>query len=154
MTATKTIAPISASNTLKTFLCHAVAANRAEQKTLTLVVPKVVSLQPAFFCDLAESWKSLREQLGLGTDTVLRVDYCSTESGMSWFRGCWRRINLMRCQRAFAKRNLGNVIALTSCLIVSRPLSNGASFVMGICDPDVSLPGWVKPAEMSLPRKG
>ncbi|EMI44091.1 hypothetical protein [Rhodopirellula sp. SWK7] len=153
MTATQNSAAISTDNTLKTFLCHAVAANRSEQKTLTLVVPAIVSLQPAFFCDLAESWKLLREQLGLGGDTILRVDYCSTDSGMNWFRGLRRRLDLFRCQRAFIRRNLADAISLTNCLIVSRPVANGESVVLGISGPEVSLPGWVKPAQMTLPLR-
>lgn len=142
---------ISSENTLTTFLCHAVAANRAEQKTLALVVPEFVALQPAFFCDLAESWRLLREKLGLGTTIMLRVDYCSSESKWGWFREIQQRIDLLRSQRAIERRNLSDVISLTRCLVVGRPGQDASSIVLAISTPQVVLPEWVKPAEMSLP---
>lgn len=142
---------ISADNTLTTFLCHAVAANRAEQKTLALVVPDVVALQPAFFCDLAESWKALREKLALGDAVMLRVDCCGSDSSRNGLTEFQRRIDLFRSRRVIRRRKLSNVISLTHCLVVGRPEQDKTSIVLGITGPQSVLPQWVKPAEISLP---
>jgi len=147
---------IPSHHTLTTFLCHAVAANRAEQKTLTLVVPNFIALQPAFFCDLAECWKTLREKLSLGEDTSLRVDCCRGETLGHWPGGQWlaewqQRIDLFRNHRAFSRQHLDDVISVTRCLVIGRPSGDGESIVMGVADPDVALPDWVKPAPMLLP---
>lgn len=144
---------ISADHTLTTFLCHAVAANRSEQKTLTLVVPDFLALQPAFFCDLADAWRSLRDKLSLGPDTRLRVDCCRDEASMNWLARWQHRIDLLRSRRAFARRNLDDVISVTRCLLVGRPDSEGEAIVLAIADPNVPLPDWAKPARMSLPGK-
>ncbi|MFG0287235.1 MAG: hypothetical protein ACF8CQ_03620 [Rhodopirellula sp. JB044] len=151
MTATQNTSAISTDNTLKTLLCHAVAANRSEQKTLALVVPKIVSLQPAFFCDLARSWRQLRDQLGIAPKTILRIDYCTAEAGLDWIRSIRRRFDLYRCLRAFQRQGLSDSISLTNCLVISRPAESSESVVLGISEPGATLPKWVKPAQMSLP---
>lgn len=146
----KWTAVMSADNTLTTFLCHAVAANRAEQKTLTLVVPKFIALQPAFFCDLAEAWRSLRDKLSIGPDTGLRIDDCRDESGTHWISAWQHRIDLFRSRRAFRRRNLSDVISITRCLVVGRPVHDAAAIVLAIAGDTSTLPEWAKPAPMSL----
>lgn len=143
--------PIHSDDTLTTFLCHAVAANRSEHKTLTLVLPESIALQPAFFCDLAASWQELRDKISLGTNVVLRVDCCGDESRLGMLRGCGQRLQQWRSERAIDRRNLREVISLSRCLVVGRPSREPSAIVMGIADPSVSLPEWVKPAEISMP---
>ncbi len=143
--------PIRSDDTLTTFLCHAVAANRSEQKTLTLVLPDSIALQPAFFCDLATSWRDLRHKISLGADIVLRVDCCSDQSRSGVLHDCGRRLWHWRSERAIDNRNLRELISLTRCLVIGRPTREPSAIVMGIADPSVSLPEWVKPIEISLP---
>lgn len=145
------VSPIPSDDTLTTFLCHAVAANRGEQKTLTLVLPTGISLQPAFFRDLARSWQVLRDKLSLGTDVMLRVDFCSDESRSAVMRECIQRVQQWRCQRSINRHNLNDVILLTRCLVVGRPVRDPSTIVMGIADPLVTLPEWVKPTQISMP---
>lgn len=145
------VSPIPSDDTLTTFLCHAVSANRGEQKTLTLVLPTGISLQPAFFCDLARSWETLRDKLSLGSDVMLRVDCCSDESRSAVIREFTQRVHHWRCQRAINRHNLNDVILLTRCLIVGRPVRDDSMIVMGIADPLVTLPEWVKPTQISVP---
>lgn len=144
---------VSTANTLSTFLCHAVAANRAEQKTLALVLPDFVALQPAFFCDLAESWKSLRDSLALGSQTMLRVDCCCSEARWNWFTKIQQQIEFFRSQRAVKRHHLSGVISVTRCLAIGRPRHDVSEIVLGITDPQVVLPEWVKPAEMTVPGR-
>ena len=143
---------ISADQILVTFLCHAVAANRAERKTLTLVMPTTIALQPAFFCDLVETWHSLRRRLSISEQTRLRIDYCSGQARGGWLRTWIDRIEMFRCQREFVKRRIDNDISLTRCLIIGRPDTNSGSIVLGITDESAKLPTWAKPATMRLPR--
>ncbi len=143
--------PIPSDDTLTTFLCHAVATNRTEQKTLTLVLPESVVLQPAFFCDLAGSWRDLRGKVSLGDNVVLRVDCCSDEAQTGMLRGFGQRFEQWRSQLAINRNQLRDVISLTRCLIVGRPARDPSAIVMGIAEPSVSLPEWAKPAQISMP---
>ncbi|WP_404310239.1 hypothetical protein [Neorhodopirellula lusitana] len=143
---------ISADHTLTTFLCHAVAANRAEQKTLTLVTPKSIALEPAFFCDLAEVWRSLQSKLSISEETRLQIDICQGESAGGWFRSLLERVDLFRCRREFAKRQIEPWISLTRCLVIGRPTTDPPVVVMGIASEEVSLPSWTKAATMRLPN--
>ncbi len=145
------VAMIRSDVTLTTFLCHAVAANRAEHKTLTLITPQHVVLQPSFFCDLAEAWKSLREKLALGSDVMLRVDCCHDDSRWQLFAAMSQQWDLLRCRRAFRRMKVDDAISLTRCLVVGRPVDASTSIVLGIAEPNVTLPDWVKAAPMSLP---
>lgn len=149
---TKTLtATIPADKTLMTFLCHAVAANRAERKTLTLVLPGTIALEPEFFCDLAEGWATLREQLSIDDKTRLRIDCCSGNTRGGWIRGLIERMEMFRCRRAFAKRNLDHQISLDRCLVIGRPGNEDSVIVMGVADDTAKLPAWAKPAAMRLP---
>lgn len=144
---------LTADQTLMTLLCHSVAANRAEQKTLTLVVPGTVALQPDFFCDLAEQWQTLRKQLGIAEPARLRIDCCHDDrlrGPISMMSGWLRQFELMRCRRALFKRDADTPVSLTRCLVIGRPNSDEQSVVMGIADESVTLPTWAKPATMRL----
>lgn len=138
--------------TLIAFLCHAVAANRAERKTLTLVMPTTIALQPQFFCDLAETWCSLRKQLSIGEETRLRIDCCNSRARQNRLLGWVDQIETWRCQRAFANHRIDHQISLTRCLIIGRPDENDRSILLGITDESAKLPAWAKPATMRLPR--
>ncbi|TWT96499.1 hypothetical protein [Neorhodopirellula pilleata] len=143
---------ISADKTLISFLCHAVAANRAERKTLTLVTPTTIALQPQFFCDLAETWHSLRQQLSISEETRLRIDCCHSQSRDGWLRNRIEQFGIWRCRREFAKRRIEQQISLTRCLIIGRPDDHDGSIVLGITDESTKLPTWAKPAIMRLPQ--
>lgn len=143
---------IPADKTLMTFLCHAVAANRAERKTLTLVLPGTIALQPDFFCDLADGWTKLRKQLSIDEQTRLRIDCCSGNVRGGWIRGLVERIEMFRCHRAFAKRKIDDQISLTRCLVIGRPNEGESSIVLGVADETAKLPIWAKPAAMRLPK--
>lgn len=146
------IASVSPDQTLTSFLCHAVAANRAEQKTLTLVVPGTVALQPDFFCALAEEWRTLRTKLGIGETTRIRIDCCHNETQFGWLPKLLERIELFRCRRAFEKRQVDQWISLTQCLVIGRPVDGEDAIVMGVADEGTRLPHWVKPAKMRMPQ--
>lgn len=143
--------PVPSADTLTTFLCHAVATNRTEQKTLTLVLPDHVVLQPAFYCDLARSWRDLRGKVSLGDDVVLRVDCCGNGGHAGVFRGLGQGIEHWRSELAINRNQLRDVITLTRCLIVGRPVRDAFAIVMGIAESSVSLPAWAKPAQISMP---
>ncbi|TWT56230.1 hypothetical protein [Allorhodopirellula solitaria] len=152
MTHERSVQSLSSDTTLDAFLSHAVAANRAEQKTLALVMPASLALTPAFFCDLGSRWCELREKLTLAPNTLLRVDFCTDTAGMNWIPSIGARFEQWRRQRALSQRNLHAAISLTHCLLIGRPARDAATVVMGIADPSLDLPDWVKAAPVSLPR--
>tara|TARA_A100001391_G_scaffold203663_1_gene196657 strand:+ start:2283 stop:2774 length:492 start_codon:yes stop_codon:yes gene_type:complete len=151
MPITSPVNPIRSDDTLTTLLCHAVSANRSERKTLTLVLPEHVALQPDFFCDLAGSWRVLRKKLSLGEGTELKVDYCSDADGLGILQEAFRRIEQWRCQHNLKQQKLHGLIKLSRCLIVGKPTRDASAVVMGVAEPSVSLPDWAEPAQISMP---
>jgi hypothetical protein len=45
-----------------------------------------------------------------------------------------------------------DAISITRCLVVGRPVDASTSILLGVADPRVTLPDWVKAAPMSLPE--
>lgn len=120
-------------------------------KTLVLVTPRELRLQPAFFVSLGHAWQQANAshtdagiestQTGMSIPR-LRVDWCSDDSTTMSLTGWLDRLHTRKCERWLRRERLSECVQLSRCLLIGKASQQTSTVVMGIAPEGRPLPAW------------
>ncbi|WDQ15846.1 hypothetical protein [Rhodopirellula sp. P2] len=140
-------------HTLRTLLHRTVEQAVRYGKTLVLVTPDELRLQPAFFVALGQAWREANaSQQSEGHESMamprLRVDWCAPASqGFGW-RSLQNKWHTSRCERLLRRENLDDCVQLSQCLLIGKASQHPSTIVLGITNEATELPEWTTPVPM------
>lgn len=120
-----------------------VRLNEQHRSTPVLVTPRYLSLRKSFFVDLVVT---LFEKTGRS----IRIDWCrGMPSPFSLVGDRIASVRAARMNRALASlTSIGATARFQINGLVARPSGVGGDLVIGICDQQLTLPGWATPIRL------
>lgn len=138
--------------TLRTLLHRTVEQAVRYGKTLVLVTPDELRLQPAFFVALGHAWREANASHQSESDERsamprLRVDWCAPAKGFGWstLQNKW---HTRRCERTLQRERLTDCVQLSQCLLIGKASQHPSTIVLGITSEATELPEWTTAVPM------
>jgi hypothetical protein len=139
--------------TLRTLLHRTVEQAVRYGKTLVLVTPNELRLQPAFFVALGQAWRDANaSQQSENDDLVaiprLRIDWCAPAAQGLSLKSLQNKLLASRCERMLRREHLSDCIQLSQCLLIGKASQHPSTIVLGITNEATELPEWTTPVPM------
>ncbi|MFG0264159.1 MAG: hypothetical protein ACF8AM_03290 [Rhodopirellula sp. JB055] len=138
--------------TLRTLLHRTVEQAVRYGKTLVLVTPNELRLQPAFFVALGQAWRDANATQSEGEDAIaiprLRIDWCAPNAQGFSLKSLQNKWLANRCERMLRRERLNDCIQLSQCLLIGKASQHPSTIVLGITNEATELPVWTTPVPM------